>query len=211
MTWLHIPDVAMLVLCFGMSLLGTWLNGFDAGNPLGNIFLGYLVGTEDAAGMVLSDFPVLNWLLFPVSGYVFGRQLLHVRDKTPFYMFISPICILITAVYFTVGTRNGSGMFGEGQNCYYHLETPDAIACLTFPVRNTRRCRQNWQNRSKNWRRRYITCWKQWPYLMRYLEGGRLEISNNWAERSINQFVMALKNWLFANTPRSQITAAPYS
>lgn len=129
LTWLHIPDVAMLVLCFGMSLLGTWLNGFDAGNPLGNIFLGYLVETEDAAGMVLSDFPVLNWLLFPVSGYVFGRQLLHARDKTRFYMFISPICIMITAVYFTVGIRNGSGMFGEGQ----------------------------------------ITCWKQRPYLMRYL------------------------------------------
>ena len=69
LTWLHIPDVAMLVLCFGMSLLGIWLNG--------------------------------------------------------------------------------------------------------FPVRNTRRCRQNWQNRSKNWRR-CITCWKQRPYLMRYLEGGRL-------------------------------------
>lgn len=27
LTWLHIPDVAMLVLCFGMSLLGTWLKG----------------------------------------------------------------------------------------------------------------------------------------------------------------------------------------
>ena len=134
LTCLHIPDVAMLLLCFGMSLLGTCLNGFDAGNSLGNIFLGYLIGTEDAAGMVLSDFPVLNWLLFPVSGYIFGRRLLHVRDKTRFYMSISPICLLITAVYFTVGIHNGSGMFGEGQNCYYHLETPDAIACLTLTV-----------------------------------------------------------------------------
>ena len=42
LTCLHIPDVAMLLLCFGMSLLGTCLNGFDAGNSLGNIFLGYL-------------------------------------------------------------------------------------------------------------------------------------------------------------------------
>ena len=36
--------------------------------------------------------------------------------------------------------------------------------------------------------------------LLRYLEDGRLEISNNRAERSIKPFVMGRKNWLFANT-----------
>ncbi|MEG2139097.1 MAG: transposase, partial [Oscillospiraceae bacterium] len=41
----------------------------------------------------------------------------------------------------------------------------------------------------------------QWPYLMRYLEDGRLELSNNRAERSIKPFVMGRKNFLFANTP----------
>lgn len=42
---------------------------------------------------------------------------------------------------------------------------------------------------------------EQWPYLIRYLEDGRLEVSNNWAERSIKPFVMDRKNFLFANTP----------
>lgn len=42
---------------------------------------------------------------------------------------------------------------------------------------------------------------EQWPYLMRYLEDGRLELSNNRAERSIKPFVMDRKNFLFANTP----------
>ena len=44
---------------------------------------------------------------------------------------------------------------------------------------------------------------EQWPYLTRYLEDGRLELSNNRAERSIKPFVMGRKNWLFANTPLS--------
>ena len=35
---------------------------------------------------------------------------------------------------------------------------------------------------------------EQWPYLVRYLEDGRLEISNNRAERSIKPFVMGRKN-----------------
>ena len=42
---------------------------------------------------------------------------------------------------------------------------------------------------------------EQWPWLIRYLEDGRLEISNNRAERSIKSFVMDRKNFLFANTP----------
>ena len=49
---------------------------------------------------------------------------------------------------------------------------------------------------------------EQWPYLLRYLEDGRLEISNNRAERSIKPFVMGRKNWLFANTPAGARSSA---
>lgn len=43
---------------------------------------------------------------------------------------------------------------------------------------------------------------EQWKYLERYLLDGRLEISNNRAERSIKPFVIDRKNFLFANTVR---------
>ena len=53
---------------------------------------------------------------------------------------------------------------------------------------------------------------EQWPYLIRYLEDGRLELSNNRAERSIKPFVMGRKNWLFSNTPAgAQSSAVIYS
>ena len=53
---------------------------------------------------------------------------------------------------------------------------------------------------------------EQRPYLIRYLEDGRLEISNNRAERSIKPFVMGRKNWLFANTPAgARASAVIYS
>ncbi len=42
---------------------------------------------------------------------------------------------------------------------------------------------------------------EQWPYLTNYLKDGRLELSNNRAERSIKPFVIDRKNFLFANTP----------
>ena len=53
---------------------------------------------------------------------------------------------------------------------------------------------------------------EQWPYLVRYLEDGRLELSNNRAERSIKPFVIGRKNFLFANTPLgAQSSAVIYS
>jgi len=42
----------------------------------------------------------------------------------------------------------------------------------------------------------------QRKYLMNVYLDGRLELSNNRAERSIKPFVMGRKNWLFCNTPK---------
>ena len=48
----------------------------------------------------------------------------------------------------------------------------------------------------------------QRKYLETYLTDGRLEISNNRAERSIKPFVIGRKNFLFANTPRGAKASA---
>ena len=48
------------------------------------------------------------------------------------------------------------------------------------------------------------------PYLMRVFHDGRLELSNNRAERSIKPFVMGRKAWLFSNTPRGANASAAF-
>lgn len=50
----------------------------------------------------------------------------------------------------------------------------------------------------------------QRKYLERYLLDGRLEISNNRAERSIRPFVIGRRNWLFSNTPNGARASAVY-
>ena len=40
-----------------------------------------------------------------------------------------------------------------------------------------------------------------WPRLVRYLEDGRVEISNVLVENAIRPFVIGRKNWLFSDTP----------
>ena len=48
----------------------------------------------------------------------------------------------------------------------------------------------------------------QWAYLNNYLLDGRIELSNNRAERSIKPFVISRKNFLFANTPMGAKSSA---
>lgn len=140
--WLRLgmSDAGMFLACLAMSLLGTYLNGKDFGIPFYNIFFGHLIGTEDAAGMVVSDFPLMNWLLVPVSGYWFGKRLLHVKNKRLFYGVFSTVCLLMAAVYFFIGIQYRLGMFGEGQNCYYHITTWDCAASLTAAVASLGMC-----------------------------------------------------------------------
>ncbi|NCB44000.1 MAG: IS66 family transposase, partial [Clostridia bacterium] len=53
---------------------------------------------------------------------------------------------------------------------------------------------------------------RQRKYLENFLLDGRLEISNNRAERSIKPFVIGRKNWLFSNTPKgAKASAVVYS
>jgi len=48
----------------------------------------------------------------------------------------------------------------------------------------------------------------QKKYLLSFLNDGRLELSNNRAERSLKPFVIGRKNWLFCNTPRGANSSA---
>lgn len=120
-------DWQMVALSWMASVVGTLLAGVDAKAPFLNICLGYVIGTEDAAEMVVSYFPILNWMVFPVGGYIFGKRLLHLKDKKLFYGILATVCTAVSVVFYASGIYFERGMFGEGQNCYYHMQTLDAF------------------------------------------------------------------------------------
>ena len=51
-------------------------------------------------------------------------------------------------------------------------------------------------------------CNRNWEKLNNFLLDGRLEIDNNRSERSIKNFVLGRKNWMFANTPKGATASA---
>ena len=130
----ELSDKAMLGIAAVMTVSATLIGDVDTHSMFGNIFLGYIIGTDDATGYVVSDFPLLTWLIFPVAGYVFGKIHIRIRDKGAFYRIISPIAILVPLIYFPIGIHFELGMFGEGQNCYYHMMIWDVAVCLCLDL-----------------------------------------------------------------------------
>ena len=132
---LKIPDGIMLLLSFGASLIGWGLNDVDLGNNASNVILGHFIGTEDTAGLVVSDFPLLNWLIVPVAGYVFGKLLRRVRDKDAFYRRVSPIPLVLSVLFLVLEYFIGIGMNRPGgENTYYHATTYDVLAFIALTV-----------------------------------------------------------------------------
>jgi hypothetical protein len=133
---LDLPDAAMLGVGVVCSLAANFFNGCYVRSDLGNIFLGYLVGTEYPGGepWIYSDFPLLNWVIVPICGYLFGKRLKCVKNKGMFYGIWSSICGAAALVYFALGIYFKFGMFGEGQNCYYHISTPDILAGIAAAI-----------------------------------------------------------------------------
>lgn len=50
----------------------------------------------------------------------------------------------------------------------------------------------------------------QWTTFEPFFSDGRIELTNNRAERSIKPFIMGRKNWLFCNTKSGVIAAETY-
>ncbi len=133
-----ISDKAIAILALTMSVTGSFIRHKDLGNPVLNIMLGHFMGTEDKAQLVMTDFPLLNWFIIPVMGYVFGKILMRVKDKTGFYRIVAPVPLLTAVVFFVLECVFEFGQMDSGptllysENCYYHLLWYDALMLVAF-------------------------------------------------------------------------------
>jgi len=133
---LKLSPKKMMLIAVTASAAGALTTGVDTGVPILNILLGSFIGTEDNSGLLISDFPLLIWLIVPVSGLCFGRLLTHVKkeDKGKLYLTVSVPALAAAAIYMCIGIDHTWGMFGEGQNCYYHMMPWDMLECILLDI-----------------------------------------------------------------------------
>lgn len=139
--YIKLKDRWIFVIAALMSVAGSFIRHFDTGNNALNIALGHFIGTEDAAGLyVMSDFPLLNWFMVPLCGYLFGKVLLRIKDKGSFYKIIFPIPLIASVIFFVIEYQFGFGQMASGEtllfseNCYYHALWYDAIGYVAFAI-----------------------------------------------------------------------------
>lgn len=143
---LKASDLVMVIVALVMSVLGSFLRNFDLGamldvteeapnliiNQIAALFVGttYLSDPE----LELSCFPLLNWFIFVVAGYLFAKALQRCKEKGKFYAIVSGCGAVILAVYMLIAIPNGIGMMNENLNLFYHLTTPEALICIAASI-----------------------------------------------------------------------------
>ena len=125
----------LILLIAGIgSVIASLISGIDFGNPVVNLILKSFIGTEDAMGTIGYDYPLLHWMLFPVIGYLFGKKLLYVKNKDAFYKNIFVMIGIPSVIIMAYQIEHALGIFGEGQNCFLHMNTLDVFLCCGLNI-----------------------------------------------------------------------------
>lgn len=101
-------------------------------STIANRFFGLFWGTNS-----YSWFPFLNWITFPMVGYVFGTFLIRCTDKKVFYktIFIWSSAISVPLWIYSYINNIQFGAFGElWQDAYYHHDIIGTMVLLSFAL-----------------------------------------------------------------------------
>ena len=126
---IKMPYWAILLLSVAASLVGTQMHLITSGNNLLDAFLALFVGVEN--DISASYFPLLNWFIFVVVGYGFGKLLRRCMDTNKLFLIITPITAAIFLSYKLFAAPLGIGMFNtESALHFYQIGTFDAFISM---------------------------------------------------------------------------------
>ena len=115
----------LIVIALVLSLIGTFTRFTDFGIPVLNLFFGNFIGT--AGGF--TAFPLFNWFIFPIAGYIWGQYFIRAKDKRDLFK-LWPVFIIIALVYFFLSSQLWGGVVSDDVHLYYFMNTLDALFCI---------------------------------------------------------------------------------
>jgi uncharacterized membrane protein len=124
---LRLSNAVLLITGIAASVLGMFLCRTSTSSYYADQFVGYLWGTD-----VQSYFPLLNWLIFPLTGMVFGSLFKRCRDKRGFYLRVAPVCGMVMLGYLALTIRYGTVFMSGGS--YFFLGLFDAVFFIVLAM-----------------------------------------------------------------------------
>lgn len=130
---IKVNDVLLTVIAVLMNIAGSLIGTIDFESDAADLGLGLFINTLDLETLNAGVFPLLNWFLFVVAGYLFGKLLRHVADKKKFYLIFSGISGAVVAAYMLVAIPRRLGMMGSLIS-YYCIRLYDVAVCVCAAV-----------------------------------------------------------------------------
>lgn len=118
----------LCLLAIVMSVAGSFIRKMDFGSFWINLPCSLIIGID--TDLVRTDFPLLNWFIFVVTGYAFGLLLRRCTDCDRLYRILLPLTAVIYGAYAAYALPRGIGMFGDCPQDFYHMNFLDMIICL---------------------------------------------------------------------------------
>ena len=142
----RLSDRSIVFTALGMSIAGSFVRDFPIADMLGiekpvpaivttlttGLFAGSVFGFDPT--LESSPFPLLNWFIFVVAGYLFAKMLRHCENKKRFYTIASCSGGALVILYMLIAIPNRIGMMSGNINQYYHLTTPEALLCIIASI-----------------------------------------------------------------------------
>lgn len=124
-------DLVLFFIALGMSIAGSVLRFIDLNNPIINQIVGLFIGTTDnylkGESIDASAFPLLNWFIVVVAGYLYAKLLRCVKDIEKYYAISLPLSAIPLIIYMIIAIPKRIGMMSEDINYYYFFSTPNIL------------------------------------------------------------------------------------
>ncbi|MCQ2379870.1 MAG: DUF1624 domain-containing protein [Victivallaceae bacterium] len=125
----RLSDWSIFGLALLMSVSGSFFRFIPVKNWLVSTFAGLFVGTineqylDGASGV----FPLLNWFLIVIAGYLYGKALRRCNDLERYYAVVTPISGAIVLVYLMIAVPYRLGLMQGDIFIFYHISTPNVV------------------------------------------------------------------------------------
>lgn len=125
----RLSDRSIFSLALLMSLCGSFFRFIPVENWLVSAFSGLFVGTinERYQDWASGVFPLLNWFLIVIVGYLYGKTLRRCNDLERYYAVVTLISGAVVFAYMMIAVPYRLGLMQGDIFIFYHMSTPNVI------------------------------------------------------------------------------------
>ena len=127
---IKLSDLAITAIAVGMSVIGSFFRFVTFNSTFIDQITAMFFGITDEYEYACAYFPLFNWFIIVVCGYLYGKALRRCKDLKKYYAIALPVSAVILAVYMIIAIPNRMGLMNDDIFHYYFMTTIEVPVCL---------------------------------------------------------------------------------